>query len=133
MSTATTMAQPVPMVLAQRLATPAQPRPADPLRAILDSVAYLVAEDGPDLSLRQLAVLLILATEAGPHTVRGLAARLKVQKPAITRAMDRLAQLGFAERFSNRLDLRSPHLVATPNGQSVAIVLRHRLTVELGR
>lgn len=140
MSTATTDCTPradltprvLPADLAQRLCTPAQTAAADPIPAFLDAVLHLVAEDGPDLSLRQLAMLLILATEPGPHTVRGLAARLKVKKPAITRGMDRLAELGLAERLENRLDLRSPHLVAAPDGCGVAIALRRRLLAGAG-
>lgn len=50
----------------------------------------LVASDAPDLSARQMAVLLQVGLIDGPHTVRGLAATLNVSKPAITRALDRL-------------------------------------------
>ncbi len=43
-----------------------------------DTIIGTVRRDGPDLSARQLAVLLITYLEPGPHTVRGLAARLDV-------------------------------------------------------
>lgn len=52
----------------------------------------------PDLSNRQMAVLLSVYTEEPPHTVRGLAARLGLTKPVITRALDRLQALGFVKR-----------------------------------
>jgi DNA-binding MarR family transcriptional regulator len=56
----------------------------DGLRAaILD----MVRGGDPDLSARQLAVLLTVHLTDGPHTVRGLAAELNVSKPAITRAL----------------------------------------------
>ena len=45
-----------------------------------------VRRDAPDLSARQMAVLLTVYLTSPPHTVRGLAATLNVSKPAITRA-----------------------------------------------
>ena len=42
----------------------------------------------PDLTMRQAAILLTVYLEPPPHTVRGLAARLGVTKPVITRALD---------------------------------------------
>ena len=56
-----------------------------------DTVVALVRRDGPDLSARQLGVFLTCYLQEGAHTVRGLAAELNVSKPAITRALDRLA------------------------------------------
>ena len=50
-------------------------------RATLDSVR----RDAPDLSARQMALLLTVYLTPPPHTVRGLAETLKVSKPAITR------------------------------------------------
>ncbi len=65
---------------------------ADQLVGILrDTVVALVRRDGPDLSARQLGVFLTCYLQDGAHTVRGLAADLNVSKPAITRALDRLA------------------------------------------
>ena len=55
-----------------------------------------VAADQPDLTMRQLAVLLTVYITAPPHTVRGLAANLNISKPAVTRALDRLSDLGLA-------------------------------------
>ncbi|MBV8913412.1 MAG: MarR family transcriptional regulator, partial [Acetobacteraceae bacterium] len=61
---------------------------ADQLVGILrETVAALVRRDGPDLSARQLGVLLTCYLHDGGHTVRGLAAELNVSKPAITRAL----------------------------------------------
>jgi DNA-binding MarR family transcriptional regulator len=45
--------------------------------------------------------------EEGPHTVRELAAKLDIMKPAITRALDRLAELGLARRVPDPRDRRS--------------------------
>ena len=63
-----------------------------------DTIVGTVRRDGPDLSARQFAVLLIISIEDDMHTVRGLAARLDVSKPALTRSVDRLNELGLAKR-----------------------------------
>ena len=61
----------------------------------------------PDLTTRQMAVLLQVYLEAPPHTVRGLAAILGVSKPAITRAVDRLEDLAYVRRRKDDADRRS--------------------------
>jgi DNA-binding MarR family transcriptional regulator len=67
----------------------------------------MVRREGRDLSARQLGALLICYLEEGPHTVRGLAARLNVPVPSITRALDRLTELGLARRGPDPRDGRS--------------------------
>ena len=52
-------------------------RPAQALRLLHEFAHALVTDDEPDLSARQLAVLLTIYLEPPPHTVRGLAAKLK--------------------------------------------------------
>ena len=54
----------------------------------------LVLKDDTDLSARQMTVLLTVYLETPPHTVRGLAAKLGVTKPAITRALDTMGRMG---------------------------------------
>ena len=46
------------------------------------------AQGEPDFTLRQLSILLTVYLEQPPHTVRGLAKKLGVTKPVITRALD---------------------------------------------
>lgn len=46
--------------------------------------------DAPDLTSRQLPVLVTAYLTPQPHTVRGLTATLNVSKLAITHALDRL-------------------------------------------
>jgi len=58
-------------------------------RAIVASVRI----DVPDLSARQMSLVLTVYLTPPPHTLRGLAAALNVSKPAITRAIDRLSEL----------------------------------------
>ena len=57
-----------------------------------------VRSDAPDLTARQMAVLMTVRLQPAPHTVRGLASALNVGKPAITRALDTLSRLGFVQR-----------------------------------
>ncbi len=88
----------------------------DPLdiwrRAIVDSVR----RDAPDLSARQMAVLLSVYMTPPPHTVRGLAEILNVSKPAITRALDRLGEYRLARRKSDARDRRSVLVQRTVRG-----------------
>ena len=92
-----------------------------------DTVVSLVRREGPDLTARQLAVVLICYLEEGPHTVRGLAARLDVAKPAITRALDRLEQFDLAHRRQDPRDRRSIIVARTPEGQAFLDSLRGML------
>jgi len=96
----------------------ALPVTPDKLLSILrDTIVGTVRRDGPDLSARQFGVFLISYIEEGPHTVRGLAARLDVSKPAITRALDRLAELSLAKRGPDPRDRRSVLVLRTKKGQ----------------
>ena len=72
-------------------------------RAIVNSVRA----DAPDLSARQMALLLSVYLTPPPHTVRGLADLLNVSKPAITRAVNRLSELGLVKRKTDDDDRRS--------------------------
>ncbi len=88
----------------------------DALELLRNVMVRSVREQGPDLTARQLGVLLIVALEAGPHTVRGLAERLNVAKPAVTRALDALARHDFVRRRPDEDDLRSVFVERTPSG-----------------
>ena len=82
------------------------------------SVVPALVQKGDDLTLRQCAVLLRVASLAEPQTVRGMAAALNVSKPAITRAIDRLAHDGLAVRVVDQSDRRSIHVRLTENGKA---------------
>lgn len=97
----------------------------DRLTGILrDTIVGTVRRDGPDLSARQLGVLLISYLDQGPHTVRGLAAQLDVSKPAITRSLDRLEELGLARRVVDPADRRSVLVQRTREGSSYMAAVR---------
>lgn len=78
----------------------------------------MLQQSGPDLSARQIAVLLTVYLEEGPHTVRGLAANLHVSKPAITRALDRLGDEGLLTRETDDNDRRSVLIQKTLKGST---------------
>jgi len=76
-----------------------------------------VRRDTPDLSSRQMAVLLTVYQTKPPHTVRGLARTLGISKPAITRALDRLGKYGLLTREVDTADRRSVLVQRTPEGE----------------
>jgi len=86
---------------------------ADVLRG---TTVEMVRRDGPDLTARQLAVFLVCYLESESQTVRGLAQRLDVSKPAITRALDRLTAFELIARKADPTDRRSVLAQRTPTG-----------------
>jgi len=82
-------------------------KPVQALDLWRNVVAESVRRDGPDLSARQMALLLTVYLSPPPHTVRGLAQILAVSKPAITRALDRLSDFGLVKRKVDEADRRS--------------------------
>ena len=81
-------------------------------RAVVDSVR----RDEPDLTARQMALLLTVYLTSPPHTVRGLAQMLNVSKPAVSRALDRLGDLGLVRRKVDESDRRSVLIQRTVRG-----------------
>ena len=77
------------------------------LKLWLDVGLAQVKDDEPDLSVRQLTILLTIYLEPPPHTVRGLAAKLQVSKPVITRALDSMGKLGLVSRRRDQADMRN--------------------------
>lgn len=88
----------------------------DALALWRDALSAGVRGDGPDLSTRQMSILLTVYTMTSPHTVRGLSDSLKISKPAISRALDRLGQLGFVRRRREDYDRRSIKVERTFKG-----------------
>lgn len=75
-----------------------------------------VRSDDPDLTSRQMSVLLSVYMTEPPHTVRGLARDLNVSKPVITRALDSLAKKGLTKRKKDDRDKRSILVQRTVKG-----------------
>lgn len=76
----------------------------------------MVLDDEPDLSQRQWAILLSIYLEPPPHTVRGLAKKLNVTKPVITRALDTMGQWGLVARRRDETDRRNVVIQRTVEG-----------------
>lgn len=77
---------------------------------------HMVRDDEPDLSVRQMAILLTIYMEAPPHTVRGLARKLNVTKPVITRALDSMGRLDLVSRRRDEADRRNVLVQRTVKG-----------------
>ena len=70
----------------------------------------------PDLTNRQMALLLLVHNTQGPHTVRGLAHMLDVSKPVVTRALNTLSALGYLRRERDDADRRNIFIAPTRTG-----------------
>ena len=111
---------------------PAELRPSQALHLWHDVIFDLVRDSGTDLTTRQMAVLLTVYLAPPPHTVRGLAEKLGVTKPVITRALDTLGRLGLLTRRRDHADRRNVLVHRTLAGALTverlgdAIVARHR-------
>src|SRR6478672_11223631 len=78
-------------------------------------IAY-VRSGEPDLTNRQMALLMLVYLTPGPHTVRGIAATLGVSKPVVTRALNTLGALGYLRRERDQDDRRNIFVVRTKDG-----------------
>ena len=83
-----------------------QPLHAD-LDALYETVLALVRSKTPDLTARQLGVFLTCYTAGGAPTVRRLAAQLRVDRPIISRALNRRAASNLIRRMPASADRRS--------------------------
>jgi DNA-binding MarR family transcriptional regulator len=91
-------------------------RPSQALRLWQKVTLSEVRDDAPDLTVRQAAILLTIYLDPPPHTVRGLAARLNVTKPVITRALDSMGALKLVSRHRDELDKRNVLVRRTVEG-----------------
>lgn len=69
-----------------------------------------------DMTMRQVSVLMTIYMTDAPHTVRGLAKKLGVTKPVITRALDTLEAIGYVKRKKDETDKRSILIQRTVKG-----------------
>ena len=91
-------------------------RPTQALRLWQQTALHEVRGDAPDLTMRQAAILLTIYLDPPPHTVRGLAARLGVTKPVITRALDTMGALKLVSRHRDEADRRNVLIRRTVEG-----------------
>jgi DNA-binding MarR family transcriptional regulator len=91
-------------------------RPSQALKLLHDVNYTIVRDDDRDLSARQLTILLTVYLEQPPHTVRGLAAKLNVTKPVITRALDTMGRMELLQRRRDPADRRNVVVQRTVKG-----------------
>ncbi len=82
----------------------------------MNALIDYVRSGQPDLTNRQMALLMLAYRTPGPHTVRGLARTLAVSKPVVTRALNRLGSLGYLARQRDEHDRRNVFVATTDAG-----------------
>ncbi len=87
------------------------------LKNWMQALISYVRSGQPDLTNRQMALMLLVYLSPGPHTVRGLASVLGVSKPVITRALNTLGALGYLRRVRDEADRRNVFVARTTVGQ----------------
>lgn len=100
-------------------------RPGQALALWHKAMLAQVHDNDPDLTVRQMAILLTIYLDPPPHTVRGLAAKLGVTKPVITRALDTMGTLGFVARRRDERDRRNVLVQRTVSGSEYLERLGH--------
>ena len=95
-------------------------KPSQGLDLLHDITLAMVRETKPDgladFTHRQLAILLTVYLERPPHTVRGLAQKLGVTKPVITRALDTMGKMALVSRRRDDVDRRNVIVQRTVKG-----------------
>jgi DNA-binding MarR family transcriptional regulator len=91
-------------------------RPGQALRLWRGVSLALVKSQEPDLSARQMTVLITIYLEPQPHTVRALAGKLGVTKPVITRALDTMGRYRLVARKRDPADRRNVLVQRTVDG-----------------
>jgi DNA-binding MarR family transcriptional regulator len=87
----------------------------------MQTLISYVRSGQPDLTNRQMALLMLVYLTPGPHTVRGLAHILGVSKPVITRALNTLGTLGYLRRVRDEADRRNVFVAKTGIGQEFLV------------
>jgi DNA-binding MarR family transcriptional regulator len=82
----------------------------------MNTLVGYVRSGKPDLTNRQMALLMVVYLTPGPQTVRGLAHALGVSKPVVTRALNTLGTLGYLRRERDEADRRNIFVARTRNG-----------------
>lgn len=91
-------------------------RPIQALKLWHEVGLTMVRRHSIDLTSRQLVVLLTIYLEPPPHTVRGLAQKLGVTKPVITRALDAMGDMDLVSRRRDPADRRNVIIQRTVRG-----------------
>ncbi|CAM3147810.1 DNA-binding MarR family transcriptional regulator [Sphingomonas antarctica] len=104
-----------------------------PLTTWMQTLVDYVRSGEPDLTNRQMALLLLVHLTNGPHTVRGLARGLGVSKPVVTRALNRLGALGYLRRQRDESDRRNIFVLLTTEGAKFLEQFGRLIAVDRGQ
>jgi DNA-binding MarR family transcriptional regulator len=96
-----------------------------PLSQWMKTLVDYVRSGKPDLTNRQMALMMTVYIDKGPHTVRGLAEALHVSKPVITRALNKLSALGYLRRERDAADRRNIFITRTSKGAEFLDAFHH--------
>ncbi|MEA3390165.1 MarR family transcriptional regulator [Sphingobium sp. CCH11-B1] len=96
-----------------------------PLGQWMRTLVDYVRSGKPDLTNRQMALMMTVYIGQGPHTVRGLAEALHVSKPVITRALNKLSALGYLRRERDAADRRNIFITRTTKGAEFLDAFHH--------
>lgn len=96
-----------------------------PIGQWMRTLVDYVRSGKPDLTNRQMALMMTVYIGQGPHTVRGLAEALHVSKPVITRALNKLSALGYLRRERDAADRRNIFITRTPKGAEFLDAFHH--------
>lgn len=91
-------------------------RPLQALKLWQEVGLATIRDHGVDLSARQAVILLTIYLEPPPHTVRGLASKLGVTKPVITRALNAMGDIDLVSRRRDPQDRRNVIIQRTVRG-----------------
>lgn len=86
------------------------------LRLLHEVSLAMMCDEKPDLTVRQTTILLTIYLHPPPHTVRGLAAKLGVTKPVISRALDTMGIMRLVSRRRDESDRRNVVIQRTVEG-----------------
>lgn len=89
---------------------------ADTVEKWMDALIRYVRSGRPDLTNRQMSLMMLVHCREGPHTVRGLAEQLNVSKPVVTRALNKLGTMEFVRRERDAADRRNIFVRRTTKG-----------------
>ena len=93
--------------------------PDQMLHIVRQTCIVEVRSNYPDLTLRQLGVLLVVYLTDEMQTVRGLAKHLNIARSVITRVLNRLEELKLVQRTIDEMDRRSVLIARTSSGAAM--------------
>ena len=78
----------------------------------------------PDLTIRQLVAIQLIAQAGGTEDFRKMVNRMKIPPAAMSRCVDGLCAFGLGKRSRNDSDRRKVFVHLTADGKDLAVQLR---------